>query len=200
MRQQHARVAFICAMSLAMTFSGCATGATGATGATSPAATASATTAPDPTPSPTLSTHAPPCAASQLTVVAIADGAALGHTATLLRFTNTAPNACSLQGYPTLRLLNASGHLLPVHVQGTPDAYLWATTPLNTIDLPSEGSAYARVETHNAPAQPGDSCVTAVTTLIYPPHISQGFAATLKFTTCDGHVYVSPVVATPNDL
>lgn len=186
----------------------CALAACGKTpmgvGASSASPTSAATLTPladeSPTPSPTLTAYSPPCAASQLALTASPEGAASGHIATLYQLTNISSTACSLQGFPNARLLDSKGRLLPIKIERVTLAYVWNTTPLNTIEAPPGSPVFFRVQTQNAPQQPGQSCVTPFKTIIYPPRSKSGFTSPIKLTTCDGIVYISPVVASVNDL
>lgn len=171
-----------------------ACGLAGCGGVTSPSARRSAATA---TPA---RVGAPTCAASQLVLTAAPEGAASGHIATLFHFTNTSRAACSLRGYPSARLLDASGKPLSIMVEQVAHAYLWKTTPVKTITLAAGGSAWFRAQTSNVTIQSGVTCPVAAQTIISPPGSAAGFTSSIHLSTCDGKVYLSPLVADPNDL
>lgn len=145
--------------------------------------------------------HAPPtCAASQLTLTAAPEGAASGHIVTLYHFTNVARTVCILRGYPSARLLDASGKPLAIAVEQVAQAYTWKTTPVATIGLTAGGSAWFRAQTSNVTIQSGVTCPVAARTMIFPPGVATGFTSSINLSTCDGKVYLSPLVGNPNDL
>ena len=153
---------------------------------------------------PTATTYAPPCQASQLRLsVAPQNGVAMGHTAVYFEFTNSELSAdCSLRGFPSIHLLDQAGKSLPVKVTQAPQAYLWTSIPINTIELPAGGAAYFEVEVDTVPTS-GYSCLNAAKTLIAPPQSDPGFGGFVSSTnlgSCDGVLDVSPVVARLADV
>jgi hypothetical protein len=146
-----------------------------------------------PTPSPTLTAYAPPCAASQLKLTAGQTGAALGHLGTPYQFTNMSTTACSLKGYASAR---TPGHT--VKLEKVTRAYMWLDIPINTIQLPPGGSAYFLLQTDDVPIS-GYQCFTSLV-IIYPPRSSAGFTSEVKLDTCDGIIFISPIVGAASDL
>ncbi|HEX8996327.1 MAG TPA: DUF4232 domain-containing protein [Ktedonobacterales bacterium] len=160
------------------------------------------TVAPPATPTQTQTAYSPPCLASALRMSVLPDGGvAMGHAAVIFQFTNAGTAQCSLRGFPNARLLDSAGNALAVKVVQTTQAYLWPDIPLNTIELAPNGSAYfeAQVDT----AQSGAPCVYAAKTLISPPQSAMsfaGFVSSRALSSCDGYIYLSPVVAQRSDL
>lgn len=182
---------------------GCAVAAAPSTATSATAtATAPATTTATITAATTTPTYVAgaPCAASQLTLTATPEGAASGHVVTLYHFTNASGVTCSLRGYPNARLLDAQGQSLPIKVEQVAQAYTWKTTPVTTIALAPGGSAWFRAQTSDMTIQSGVTCPVAAQTIITPPGMTTGFTSSINLSTCDGVVYISPLVADPSDL
>jgi hypothetical protein len=85
-------------------------------------------------------------------------------------------------------------------VEQVAQAYTWKTTPVKTITLAVGGSAWFRVQTSNVTIQSGVTCPVAAQTIISPPGVATGFTSSIHLSTCDGKVYLSPLVADPSDL
>jgi hypothetical protein len=126
----------------------------------------------------------------------------MGHAAAYFQFTNTGSAACSLRGFPAIRLLDQAGKPLPVRVVQATQAYLWFSIPVNTIELPAGGAAYFEAQVDEV-SETGSPCLTAAQTFILPPQSSPGFAgfiSTANLGSCDGVLDVSPVAARLADL
>ena len=126
----------------------------------------------------------------------------MGHAVAYFQFTNDGSAACSLRGFPTVRLLDAAGRLLPIKVVQTTQAYLWPAIPINTIELAPGGPAYFEAQVDTVPTS-GQACLTAAKTLVSPPQSGPAFAGFVfsdNLGSCDGSLYVSPVVARVSDL
>ncbi len=167
------------------------------TTAPAPSITPLPTTTPVPTVTPTATAYAPPCLASHLRLsLAPFGGVAMGHAAWYFQFTNDGSVACSLRGFPTIRLLDRAGKALPVKVTPTTQAFLWFSIPINTIELPAGGAAYFEVQVDDV-SETGSPCLTAAKTLIAPPQSGPGFGGFVSSTnlsSCDGVLDVSPVM------
>lgn len=115
-------LAWTLTLALAVTLAGCALGSPGASAASAAptiaaeADTPAPPTALIPTASPTLAAYAPPCATSQLRLALVGGGGAMGHGSVIYQFTNISQSACSLKGFPTVRLLDGAGRALPIKV------------------------------------------------------------------------------------
>ncbi len=118
----------------------------------------------------------------------------MGKTLIRYQFTNASATACSLKGYPSASM---PGHTLKI--EQVTIAYMWSNVPVNTVDLSPGASAYFAVQTQDAPIEPGLACVTASLT-IYPPQSATGFTPSLKIVSCDGVLYISPIVADQREL
>lgn len=86
---------------------------------TSPPATTSASPSPSPSPGPGPSTAIPTqgapsgvCASSQLTLAVGTTNGAAGSTYTTFFLTNSGQQACTLQGYPGVSVLDAAGSMV----------------------------------------------------------------------------------------
>lgn len=164
-----------------------------------PTITPSPTATLAPIPTATLTAYAPACLASQLRMTAAFGGAAMGHLVARYQFTNVSATACSLQGFPSARLLDSAGHALDVKIAQVATAYGWNNVPANKVQLTPGGAAYFAVGTTDVP-ETGQTCVTAASTTIYPPQSASGFVSSVKLGTCDGEVDISPIVAQQSDL
>jgi hypothetical protein len=97
---------------------------------------------------------APPCKASDLTVVYAGGQGATGHWINGISMANHAANACMLQGYPQLQLIVANGSALPVAqtdgngwvggAQGP--VILTPNQPRSEVANPLPGQAYVNFE------------------------------------------------------
>jgi hypothetical protein len=130
-----------------------------------------------------------------------------GRAVTLFRFTNVSKATCSLRGFPSVLLLDASGKPLRYSVATAEQAYSWKPTLVKTINLPPEGSAWFRSQTQETPMQggdmsmlPGETCPVAARTIISPPDAAPAFVSSVNLSTCDGLVVLSPLVANPSDF
>jgi uncharacterized protein DUF4232 len=142
---------------------------------------------------------APPCADSQLRLKGDVGGAAMGHTLTRYQFINVSNLACSLQGFPNARMLDSAGRTLSINVQQVTTSYLWSNIQIRKIELAPGYSAFFAIQTDNVTTS-GYQCVTAATTTIYPPGNKSGLASPVRLTTCDGTIYLSPVVSNESNL
>jgi len=59
---------------------------------------------------------APVCVASELAVVPGLSGVAMGHVAEVVNLRNISTKTCKLKGYPSLKMLDASGQPMPTAV------------------------------------------------------------------------------------
>jgi hypothetical protein len=126
----------------------------------------------------------------------------MGHAALTFEFTNDSSAACSLRGFPSVRLLDAAGRPLAIKIVQTPQAFLWPAVPINTIELAPNGPAYFVTQVDTV-SETGHVCLTAAKTLILPPQSSPafaGFISSVNLGSCDGVLDVSPVVALRSEL
>ena len=108
----------------------------------------------------------PACRSNQLHIAFTSGGAGLGHVALLIRFTNVSRRSCSLSGYPTILLHNATGSTA-MNARKTQNGYLGGLGQTSTQrTLPSvtlksrTGVASVMVEGTDNPVGSATSCVT----------------------------------------
>jgi hypothetical protein len=171
------------AAALAELLAACGTSATSAAHAT---ATASATTA----------AAVPVCQAAQLVAAVTDRGAASGHIRTDVSLRNTALQTCSLDGYPALQLLDASGSALPIHVTDATLAYVFSNLNPAVVMLTPGSSAYfvlqwSEVDGTGACASPE----AAEALRIIPPSTSAAVTVAVALHPCDGNLITSPITA-----
>jgi Protein of unknown function (DUF4232) len=159
-----------------------------ATPATTPAAARPHTTQPTP-PTSHPPTGPVACRTSQLQLRAGFTDSGMGRQWTTYGFRNRSTSACTMAGFPAVRLLDARGRViatLPGH-----DA---ATSPV--VRLRPGGSAYFSVGQLLHPEYPGQSCPAAATLVVTPPH--QGHALTIAATLapCGGRLWAADLRAT----
>ena len=126
----------------------------------------------------------------------------MSHVGTTFTFTNVSSAPCSLLGFASLRLLDGAGNPLNVKIEQTSIAYMWNGVATDKAQLEPGGAAYFKTQTADASDASGDVCVTAASVIVYAPGSSVGITATPHFSygTCDGIVYVSPIVAQLSEL
>lgn len=123
----------------------------------------------------------------------------MGHTLTRYQMTDISSLACSLEGFPDARMFDAAGARLSIHVQQAISAYLWSNVQIRKVELAPGSSAFFAIQTDTVTTS-GYQCVTAATTTIYPPENKSGLASPVRLTTCDGTIYLSPVVSSESKL
>jgi photosystem II stability/assembly factor-like uncharacterized protein len=84
----------------------------------------------------------PVCTPAQVTLHDGGTGMGLGNAATAVRIQNVSRRGCTLQGYPSVTLLNAAGRPLTTHAhRATGGAYLFPAVVPHRVALPAGGTA-----------------------------------------------------------
>jgi hypothetical protein len=191
-----ASILTILALGLACGLTACDTNTTVTVAATTPPSP-TVTVAPAPTLTPTSTSsgngNPGPCQTSQLTLALVSSDGAAGHIRYLYTFTNASTDACTFNGYPVV-----SGFPSSVQINDVTQAYTWPTVQIVPITLAPNSVAYFALQADTATSN-GNTCQSA-TPSIAPPQNSGGFTAPNSITTCDGHLYVSPLVPNETDL
>lgn len=136
----------------------------------------------------------PTCKASRLLLALVQTGAALGHGSAMYVLTNSSMDyrsACALNGYPTLRLMDAQGQPLPLRQINTATAYTYQEAPAGPVPLGAGESVYFYVDYGDAP-QAGATCATNATTLTVTPP-----GSTTNLQTTDSIQPCSPINVSP---
>jgi hypothetical protein len=120
------------------------------------------------------------CRTSALRLSFISVAGAAGHLAGGFRFTNTATDPCSLDGYPTVTLRAANGTLMPT-VSSQGGGYTIGTQqPARLVTLEPGGSTEFTVEWIDNPIDGQVSCSAAATITVTPPSGSVGITVTAR--------------------
>lgn len=142
----------------------------------------------------------PLCTTFQLKMTDGGTGAGLGNVATLIHLTNVSASGCNLAGYPDLRLISATGDLLPTEVHlATDGAYMFASMAIGRVALaPGEVASLEFGYTDNpfgdAANQPYDvACPPARWLRVTLPQNHQYGTAKVATAPCGGIVSVSPI-------
>lgn len=123
-------------------------------------------------------------------------GAGLGHEGAPIVFENTSTHACTLQGYPGVGVLDASGDQVEEAVR-TPQGYLGgmhtgsSAPPLVTLAPHGEASAF--VEGTDVPSGTEQTCPTYSSALVTVPTSTQSEKVALFVPGCSP-IQVHPVV------
>lgn len=165
--------------------------------------TAATSTRPAPTTKPVSPSSTPTsapatarCTSSELHVSVGTPGAGLGHEGAPIVFENSSSRPCTLQGYPGVGILDASGQQVSEAVR-TPQGYLGgmqtgSTTP-PLVTLAPGGFASAFVEGTDVPSGTEQSCPTYSSALVTPPTSTRSVKVALFVPGCSP-VEVHPVL------
>ncbi len=134
----------------------------------------------------------PTCHTDQLDLVRGQSGFASTHVAVELSFHNHSSQACTLTGYPDVQLVDAQGHIVPIHLQQATSAYMFNTQPVQSVRLSAGAEAYFKLAWDDASAT-GQGCVSATSANITPPGQTDALSLSLQVTSCDGDLITSPV-------
>ncbi|HEX4081416.1 MAG TPA: DUF4232 domain-containing protein [Acidimicrobiales bacterium] len=170
------------------------TAATGST--TTTAATGSTTTGGNTTTSTAAGVST--CQPAQLRIVPQQGTGAAGTITMTVSLTNVSSTTCTLQGYPGMQLLTASGSSLPTQVVrgGTqfPAAAANQSPALVTL-APQQGATFS-LAYEDVPVGNETTCPTSAKAEITPPNDVGHGVITLAISPCNGGtVHVSPVYA-----
>jgi Domain of unknown function (DUF4232) len=110
---------------------------------------------------------------------------------------NVSQQACSLDGYPTLLLLDGNGHALPTHVTDATSAYLWNNLQPSVVVLAPRMSAHFNLEWREVDGSTGAFCPSAPSSSlqITPPGSSQSLTVAARLDPCNADLMTSPIVA-----
>lgn len=129
----------------------------------------------------------PTCQTKSLEVEIGVANVAMGHVAQEIRFKNRSSSTCTMRGYPTLAMLDATGAPLPTHLTFGSD-YIVPVLAVRTVTLASGGVAGFLVGYEDATGYSGVTCPTSHTINIYPPHNSHAIQVTWHLTPYGGSV------------
>ncbi|MGB8195683.1 MAG: DUF4232 domain-containing protein [Acidimicrobiales bacterium] len=130
------------------------------------------------------------CEETQLDVNWTPDGAGLGHVADLIVFTNISANACSLSGYPAVRMSGSAKASALLVARDTLNGYLGGLARGTARSLPvvklsaHGGVASSMVEGDDNPVGSALSCLEFSKVSVRIPHLSPPYRFTIKFPGC----------------
>jgi len=141
------------------------------------------------------------CTTDQLKIVLGVANVAMGHVGQEVRFENTSTSSCVLTGYPSLQLVDASGHPLATHINDG-SGYIVPSLPVRRVVLAPHRAAAFLIGYSDATGYGAASCPKSAFVKIFPPrlhvaltvawHLQPYGGATIATLRC-GELTVSPV-------
>ena len=171
-----------------------------------PASSVGAPAGPTPLPVPApggVLPAAPPCKSSQLKLSADGGDAGMGHRLVTLGVQNTAPEACSITGYPAVTLQNSRGRTVTtIRIDQHPGSYLRGGMAPTPVDLGSQAKAYFDLAWTVVPSEgAGEKVCPEVASIRFAaPGDAASTTFTQALTPCGGRMDVSPIRPTMDDV
>ncbi len=191
MRHRSTGLATLAAVLTAVALAACGSSQTTSTSSTSPASAATTTQ--------TATGHA--CAGSQLAVSYAGTDGATGHLELTLALRNISSSPCAVRGYPVTRLLDGTGHVLPMRVSRGGGFFPDTRPAPRPVTLAPGASAHFGISfvTNNEYAR-SHVCRTALTVMSAPPGAGAHWQRVSllhrpRIEPCGDQVVVSPVHA-----
>lgn len=149
----------------------------------------------------TGSAAAPTCTRSRLAARVGFVGAAAGHQSVSVYLTNASRSRCTLDGYPTLQMLTASGRQIPTTTDTRP-SYTILPTKARRVSLVPEGSATFFIGVTDTTGGYEDCPTSARVAITLPGNRAPitialriaAYSGSVQHTHC-GLMFVSPVIA-----
>lgn len=144
---------------------------------------------------------APRCLNVQLLIQAVTSDGAAGSIGIIYRIHNMFGQACTLTGYPGVRLLDRSFLSLPT-VEHRGAGGLIGPIPVRLITIPAFGNAYfalgySDVQVNNRPCQPQAHYVLVIPPNDRLPVVTYAAENGGTIFSCTANIYVSPVTPKP---
>lgn len=136
------------------------------------------------------------CQPSQLHLAVVGNTGAAGTVTTTVGMTNTSPATCTMQGYPGMQLLSASGAQIPTTVvrDQAPFPSAAANAAPSLVSLAPGTSARFSIQWSDVPVGGETVCPASTKSEVTPPTDTAFAVMTLRIAPCDhGTVHVSPV-------
>jgi hypothetical protein len=131
-----------------------------------------------------------------LVIRPIKGGVALGHVDVIYRIRDLWGGPCSLQGYPSVELLDRNFHSLPTHLKRD-HGYIISGIRAHRVVLNEQHDAYFALEYHDVPID-NQPCGSTPYLMIFPPNDNLPVVTYSGVgTPCGGDIVVSPVESTP---
>lgn len=148
---------------------------------------------------PATVTAATPCQAINLTLGIEDEQSGDGNRAYIFQLVNGAKDACTLDGYPGVQLLDTHLHPVSIPVKQQTDAYFYTNAQPRLVTLASAATAYFVVDWFGSEYGSG-TCPSAGYIQVMLPGVQAPGAEVLFFpapiTTCAGGAAVSPIEPT----
>ena len=129
----------------------------------------------------------PRCQETQLDVMITSDGAAAGHVGDLIVIANVGANACSVEGYPTVKMSGGPSVVASV-ARKTKNGYLGGTGPIIAIPVVTlrahGGAASAIVEGTDVPVGNAVGCLIFTKMSVTLPRLGPAYRFNTKFSGC----------------
>jgi hypothetical protein len=152
--------------------------------------------------SPARTAAAATCQGTQLAIAPDFSSGATGHIGIELRLHNVSAQACTLQGYATIVLLDGARQPLLTVLRWGPGGFFNFNRPVRLVTVAPGGNAYLAVGWAHIPT-PGQSCPLAPNLLLLPPGASKALLVALLhggIDACGGQLSISAVEPTPFSL
>jgi hypothetical protein len=161
-----------------------------ATSASTPTASRPRTTQPTPAPTSRPPTRPVACRTGQLQLGSGVTDSGMGRQWTTYAFQNRSAQACTVSGFPMVRLLDAPGRVI-----ATVPGHDAATSPV--VRLRPGGLAYFGIGQLLNPAYPGQPCPAAATLVVTPPHQDQTLTIPTTLAPCGGRLRSADIHSMP---
>lgn len=132
------------------------------------------------------------CGDTSFTVTTSGQQGAAGHGSLNLEFTNRLPQACTIQGYPGLDAVNASGAVL-AHATRTLAGYTGGAHSIKTLTVLPGKTVSARVEWMNFNPATTGACTFSDKIEVTPANTTNTFELAAKVSICE--LQIHPTVA-----
>ena len=133
------------------------------------------------------------CTGSHLSGRVAASSGAAGTISMAIRLRNVSNRACTLTGYPRIRIVDGTTRL-PTRV--TRDGLAFLQQPVATVRLVPGGVASLLVAYEDVPVGSESSCPSGDALLVRPPGSVSAVRVRAATTACGrGHLWTSPVLA-----
>lgn len=136
----------------------------------------------------------PPCRAPALTLALESTDAGAGNRGHTLALTNAGSTPCTLDGYPTVRLLDAAGDVLTeIRSEETLGSYFRPGETPRPAPLAPGATGYFDVLSSAIPHGDETDCPQAVQMRVTPPGDTAALALDAQLRPCGGRIRVTPV-------
>ncbi|MGA8427392.1 MAG: DUF4232 domain-containing protein [Candidatus Dormiibacterota bacterium] len=156
----------------------------------SPSPTPSASPSPTPTPS---ATSAPVCQAAAIAAGLGQSNNAAGHQAWTIVLTNDSTTACSLDGFPTLQLMNGNTDVITTEAEGNAPAGAQINDTPTLVNIAPDTAASFVVQWLDVPTGSQQCNAAYELGITLPGGGGKVIVAMGQIMPCGGDLYVSPV-------